>query len=77
MTRYSVDVDALVGREPFAWVSHSLVNHVRCSSLSLWTYVPIPLLVSSILVPQTHSSIPSFHISYAPTLLIPTTKKKS
>ncbi|EUC39464.1 hypothetical protein COCMIDRAFT_111511 [Bipolaris oryzae ATCC 44560] len=28
MTRYSVDVDALVGREPFAWVSHSLVNHV-------------------------------------------------
>jgi len=28
MTRYSVDVDALVGREPLAWVSHSLVNHV-------------------------------------------------
>ena len=28
MTRCSVDVDALVGREPLAWVSHSLVNHV-------------------------------------------------
>ncbi|ENI07908.1 hypothetical protein COCC4DRAFT_130397 [Bipolaris maydis ATCC 48331] len=29
ITRYSVVVDALVGHGPFAWVGHSLVDHIK------------------------------------------------